>query len=74
MMTLKEQLKAAGLSVAEMTRLSQDVLTEHKLRHHNDGDTILSPEDRALANRIIAEWRMMKEKTRFVVFEAVGSK
>ncbi len=74
MMTLKEQLKAAGLSVAEMERLSQGVLTEAKLRHHHDGRTILSPEDRGLANRIIAEWRMMKEKTRFVVFEAVGGK
>lgn len=73
-MTLLEQLKAAGLDVPTMVRLSQGVLTENKLRKHNSGLVILSPEDRQLANRIIAEYRMMTEKVRFVVFSAVGTK
>jgi len=72
-MTLLDQLKAAGLDVATMARLSHGVLTENKLRKHNSGLTTLSSEDRQLANRIIAEYRMMTEKVRFVVFSAVGS-
>lgn len=74
MMTLAEQLREAGMAFADLTRLSQGVLSEGKLKKHSQGITILSPEDRALANRIIAEYRMMKEKVRFVVFEAVGNK
>ncbi len=73
-MTLQEQLKAAGLGLADLTRLSQGVLSAGKLNKHNQGITPLSPADRALANRVIAEYRMMTEKLKFVIFEAVGSK
>jgi hypothetical protein len=71
-MTLREQLDAAGLTIADMIRLSQGVLTESMLHKHASGRTPLSPEHQRMANRIIAEYRMMTEKLKFVVFEAVG--
>jgi hypothetical protein len=71
-MILSEQLAAAGLSMADIEKLSKGVITENKLKKHSTGMTTLSAEDRQTLNRIIAEYRMLMGKVKFVVFEAVG--
>ena len=71
---LKEQLAAAGLSMADIEKLSKGAITENKLKRVSSGIVPdLSNEDRQTLHRILAEYRMLIGKVKWVVFEAIGS-
>jgi len=73
--TIAEQLKAAGLSMADVVKFSGGAITENKLKRVSSGIVSdLGPEDTQRLNRLIAEYRMLMGKVKYVVFEAVSAK
>jgi hypothetical protein len=70
-MRLSEALKAANLSMADVERLTDGVLTINRLKRASADLQPLDSVEAALVNQVIAAWRMAETHAKSVVFSAV---
>jgi len=73
-LTLRDQLRAAGLRYADIERLSDGKVTDSKLRKAQAGIRDLTAEDQQLVSQIVAQYRMANERVKVVItsFPGVG--
>jgi hypothetical protein len=61
-MTLIEQIRSARLSFADIEYHTGGVVTENKLKKHNSGEKLLSPDDQETVRRFVAAHRIRFQK------------